>query len=61
MSEVEFSSECGKLRGMNETRGKAKLGSHAADLPTVVNRVYKVANVIQVKLLKISHYLIFTC
>jgi len=48
MSEVEFSSECGKLRGMNETRGKAKLGSHAADLPTVVNRVYKVANVIQV-------------
>jgi len=48
ISEVEFSSECGKLRGMNETRGKAKLGSHAADLPTVVNRIYKVANILQV-------------
>ena len=48
MSENEFSSECGKLRGMNETRGKAKVGSHAADLPTIINRIYKVANIIQV-------------
>merc|ERR1719154_927 len=48
MSEKDFSLECGKLRGMCEARGKAKVGSHALDTPTITNRVYKTANILQV-------------
>lgn len=48
ISENEFSCECAKLRGMNETRGKADLPSQASDLPTITSRVYKAANLLQV-------------
>jgi len=48
ISENEFSCECAKLRGMNETRGAADLPSQASDLPTITSRVYKAANLLQV-------------
>eukprot|EP00088_Acartia_fossae_P039323 TRINITY_DN4092_c0_g1_i1.p1 TRINITY_DN4092_c0_g1~~TRINITY_DN4092_c0_g1_i1.p1 ORF type:complete len:820 (+),score=172.63 TRINITY_DN4092_c0_g1_i1:46-2460(+) len=48
MSENEFSTACAKLRGMNETRGKARIPSNALDTPTLLARVYKAANVLQV-------------
>ena len=49
LAETEWKVEQMKLRGMCEIKGKVELPSHACDAQTVCSRIYKAANVIQVK------------
>jgi len=48
MSEVVFVREQGKLRGMNETKGRVEVPSQASDTPTITSRVYRAVNLLQV-------------
>jgi len=48
MSQVAFSTEAGKLRGMNECSTGLSLPSTHCDLKTVSERIYVAANLLQV-------------
>ena len=49
LAETEWKDKQMKLRGMCEMKGKVELPSHACDTQSICSRIYKAANVIQVK------------
>ena len=48
MSQMSFTQEQAKLSGMNEAAGSVCLPSTACDAKSVLQRVYEVANILQV-------------
>merc|ERR1719234_222294 len=48
MPAITFADEQAKLRGMNESGGGVKLPSTACDTKSIIDRVYKAANMLQV-------------